>query len=739
LNQSKQELLFQSLTLPLYVAVAFLSAALLFTIELGVGKQLLPLMGGAPATWNTCILFFQAMVVIGACYVWALRSLSFQWQIAAQAALYLAALATLPIWVSSANQADLTPGAASALRILVTSAALASLALTSTSLLLQEWLTRNNVHTNPYRIYAGSNVGSLAALLAYPFLIEPRFGLRLQSSAWSIELGIIAILLAGCAFLAYPARGSLRAEPIASVGAKPAVAERLRWCLLAFIPASLLAGTNTYITSDVAPAPLLWVFPLAAYLLSLIIPFAMRRERRSLSGAGGQLVFLTAWLVLTFLHAARPVWLGFTVAVALLFFSGLVCHVALAASRPSSDRRAEFYIFITLGGLLGTAFNVLVAPGIFVFNAEYPLALLAACYFRRTFPSERTKRFDSRRELFLLALFFLFLFAAVTSGALPRLIGPDVLRLAIGLGIAAMLVRYRDTPAGMVLAVCAVLLAGAAAPDTDGRIWYRTRNFLGDLQARVSPDGRFKTLWHGTTIHGAEEIGKRPEPLLYYVRPGPLGQVFSSIADLRPARTIGVIGLGVGSASAYAIPGQRWFYYDINPAVRDLATDGHSFTFLTSWTPDATVTIGDARLSLQRARDSSFDLLVVDAFNSDAIPIHLLTEEAFRLYERKLAPQGLVALHISNRYLDLERVVDAEAMSTGVVARVQTWYPSTADIDNPFVRGSRWVVLGRTDGDLGSLATDPRWRPLKGAPMRQWTDDFSDVASIMNWRQLTTK
>ncbi|MDQ6717348.1 MAG: fused MFS/spermidine synthase [Gemmatimonadota bacterium] len=716
-----------------------LSGALLFAIEMGIGKQILPLMGGAPATWNACILFFQAMVLLGSLYVIAIERITFARQLAAHSVLCVAAILALPIWLASRVSPAISPGAVSAVVALTATCGLVVLALCTTSPLLQNWIHRRGGDDNPYALYVASNGGCLAGLLAYPFLIEPRFGLRAQSSAWSMMFLIVVALVMTVGLVQLRRPRGIAADVGESAGRAPAPVtrnDRLGWVFLALIPASLLAGTNTSLTTDIAPAPLIWVFPLAAYLLSFVIAF-WPSDRKKPDGARGQLAAIVIWLLFIFLQPPVPAWLKLALPVAVLFFSALVCNTRLYAARPHPSRLAEFYVCIALGGLLGTALNVLIAPALFVFRVEYPIAIIAACMYRPSEPLDSPSRGRSNRELLIIAALFAGLMIASKVPELPQIVGPAVGSLFIALAIAAAAYRFRSTPAGLVLVICSVLAAAAAAPSADGRVIVRNRDFYGELQVRESADGKFISLWHGTTIHGAQERKPRPAPLLYYALYGPLGQIFRSRDLDRVPKTVGVIGLGTGASSAYALPGQRWTYYELNPSVIEQAVSGHTFTFLRDWSPDARIVTGDARLLLREAPDASYDLIIVDAFNSDAVPVHLLTLEAFRLYFRKLAPGGLIALHISNRYLTLDRVVNAAAGSLRVRARLQWWRPTNEQKSIGFIVPSQWVALARTDGDLGSLVADPRWLPLEAKPMRPWTDDFSDLATVFRWRVLT--
>lgn len=700
--------------------------------------MLLPLMGGAQTTWNTCILFFQAAVLAGACYSLLIRNAKFSRQLWAVGALFIAALLSLPVWISSSSANVPSPGVGSELKILIVEVALVCVALSTTSLILQQWVARHSSGKNALPVYAYSNLGSLVALMAYPLAIEFRFGLRRQSVAWSITLIVVTLLLAACALLTRnrSSSSSVALQDGEEQSNPPSTDHRLRWIMLSFIPASLLAGTNSFISTNVAPVPLFWIFPLAAYLLAFVIAFLMPPGRRRVIGGGGQLALVVTWLVLLFLQTPKPIWLGLLLPVLLLFFSALVCTTTLVLSAPGREKLAGFYVYLALGGLLGTGFNVLVAPTIFAFRAEYPLAILAACFFRSGGPSSGKA---SKSDLIILGVFFAGLVLAATVATLPAILGAGVGSIAIGIAIGATLYRFRANTPAFVISAAAVLIAVRLLPDENGKVWFRERTFFGDIEGRVSDDGKYKSLWHGGTDHGAELVGSRPEPLLYYVRQGPLGQVFASRDSARPPREIGVVGLGVGSASAYAHAGQKWTYYEINPSIAKLAINPAQFSFIGAWTPDATVEIGDGRLLLQRAADNRFDLLIVDAFNSDAIPVHLLTIEAFRTYVRKLAPGGIIAFHISNEYLALEPVLSAAARTLGLAARVQWWHPGAADMTSEFVADSKWVVLARSNSDLGTLSTDSRWRPLKATSAAPWTDDFSSVASVLNWTALTTK
>jgi spermidine synthase len=756
--------------LGLFAVVTFLNAALLFAVQPMFTKMVLPLLGGTPMVWNTCLLFFQAALLLGYLYAHA----SSQWlrprsQGLVHIGLLLGALAFLPLSVPRA----VVPPAGVALPVLwlltllAVSLGLPFVLLSAGAPMFQRWFatTRHPSADNPYVLYVASNLGSFVALLAYPTLIEPWLRVSEQSRSW---LGIYYVLL-GLVGLAWwmtarwartidsvgeemvmPAVEGAATFPgggappvpelhVAETSASPPVttipltivptaAWRLRWVLLSFAPSSLLIGVTTYLSTDVAAVPLLWIVPLALYLLTFVIVFARqpllnRRFTLDFQLFMGLVVLLIIGMTAMSLRVLALHLIGF-------FATALVCHRELADSRPQTRHLTEFYLWMSLGGMLGGVFNVIIAPLVYDRVLEYPFALIVAYGLRPAIGPYSTSR---RAQLLDLALPLL-LYGAMRAAFHIEL--PAGKWATAGtwtlLGMSALVASaFYKRPLRLALGAAAVFFAVDHREPPGAGLVYQDRSFFGVY--RVHRWGEYLVLQHGTTTHGAQSHapGRLREPLTYYHRGGPLGDVFATLTDTTAVRQVALVGLGAGTTACYAHAGEAWTFYEIDPAVVDIARSGRLFTYLRECAPDSRIVLGDARLSLVKASDSGFDLIVLDAFSSDAIPVHLLTREALALYLRKLKPGGAVAFHISNRYLDLEPVLVELARDAKLAGAVGNFDASQED-KNAMHYASRWVVLSREAATLAPLVKDRGWTVLApSAEVRVWTDDFSDIVGIL--------
>jgi hypothetical protein len=793
--------------MPLLFAVTlFLSALLLFWVQPLAGKMLLPLLGGAPAVWNTCLLFFQAALLAGYAYVLAsTRWLSARAQVVLHVALLLVAALALPVVINEARGGapDEAHPALWLLRTLALTAGPPFFALSASAPLLQNWFarTRDPSARDPYFLYAASNAGSLLALLAFPVIFEPTLTLGGQSRAWAVGYCALVLLVLACAFVALRAgkhRDSTRDSDSRELTNDESDARtmndesdaqglslkrRLRWALLAFAPSSLVLGVTTYVTTDIVAAPLLWVVPLALYLLSFVIVFARRRVvSRGL--AAKVLPGAAVMLALVYLSgAAQPAWLLIFFHLLFLFASALVCHGLLADDRPGAQHLSEFYLWLALGGALGGLFNALVAPLLFNNVVEYPLVIVLASYLRPAFRRERGRllglRLGARRNfvvsrsrvergtlidegvvaryeggyalgeadggdeerlslLGLLPPLYLGALAAALAFMVRQFEMQSIERAALALGAPLFLLNYFFAPKPLRFAagLGAIMLAAALFYETPGRVLHESRNFYGTH--RVSSDESDSVHWlrNGSTLHGTQyrEAARACEPLSYYHREGPLGSVFSSLGGRAGARGVAVVGLGAGTTAAYARAGESWTFYEIDPEVVKIARDPALFTYLSSCAAaPINVVTGDARLRLREAPPNAYDLIVLDAFSSDAVPAHLLTREAVALYLSKLAPGGVIAFHVSNRSLELERVALGVATDAGLDARVYADERTPGDEGrDPNRDPSTWVVAARKAEDLGALATDARWQTsaARGQRLEIWRDDFSNVVTL---------
>ncbi|HET8533879.1 MAG TPA: fused MFS/spermidine synthase [Methylomirabilota bacterium] len=772
----------RSLTVLLvYALTLFTGATLLFVMQPMVGKMILPLLGGTPAVWSTCMVFFQAALLGGYAYAHALTG---RLRPSRQVLVHVVALAlpfaVLPLAV---NPRLLRGGEANpildVLTLLSLSVGLPFLVVSATAPLLQKWFTHTGhpAARDPYFLYAASNLGSMLALLGYPTLVEPRLHLHgsswlTQTTLWSLGYAGLAGLTALCALTLWwkPAVGPTSAPADAATAPapleeRPRWARRLYWIVLAFVPSSLLLGVTTYITTDLAAVPLLWVLPLAIYLLTFILAFG--RWPRLLHRVVVRLALPLTLVVIFLMVSALPerIWVTVLWHFGLLFVLALACHGALALGRPGSRHLTEFYLLISVGGVLGGLFNALVAPLVFSSLIEYPLMMVLACVLLAASEGAALGLgTGARRALLAVAAAAALALVLYSESAtlrldfafLERVFDPSADRVSDWLDPAERLLNklliygpplavawfLRRRPLHLGLALASILLISGFVDARNSDQIRQSRSFFGVLRISRDRDPKgYTELRHGTTLHGRQSLerARRAEPLSYYQRKGPVGQLFAELDHRAGSVHMAVVGLGTGTLAAYARPGDRITFYEIDRLVRDVAFDPAYFTYATD-ARDRGVTmrleLGDARIRMEAVRrdrpEERYDVILVDAFSSDAIPVHLLTREALRLYFDLLAPRGILALHISNRYLRLEPVVAALAEDGRYARMLQDG--GTDDI--PGAVEASWAILARRTEDFGDLASDSRWtethldaEPAVGA----WTDDFHNLLSVFKW------
>jgi spermidine synthase len=850
-----------NLLAPLLFAVTlFLSALLLFLVQPMIGRMILPLLGGSPNVWNTCMVFFQAALLAGYLYAHtSTRWLTPRRQLALHAPLLLLPFLVLPLAIGASWQPDAEQNPVFwLLALLVVCVGLPFFVVATSAPLLQQWFAGSGHPSarDPYFLYGASNLGSLIALLSYPLLLEPFLYLRTQSLVWTVGYGLLVLLVLGCGLYLARQPAAPPAPPPPPAGkkkqtmpaaekprpadpARPTLGVRLRWILLAFVPSSLMLGLTTYLSTDIAAIPLLWVIPLALYLLSFVLAFSRlppevhQVQVRLLPFVVlGQVFLMTSQLTL-------PLLVLIVLHTGVFFLAALVCHGELARTRPATTYLTEFYLWLAVGGVLGGLCNALAAPLLFRTLLEYPLVLAAACLLLppldlgRQYRWLRWVEWGAALGLVGLALGFLIrggwafsrhlassprggglnvvideflhgllvwvdvhllnleglgesprrlagavLVLIVIAGAVHVLWRREgrldrafdvILSLALGV-IAAGFILIPATAAGarkigyeksldklviygvpcllcltlvhrpvrLGLGVATLFLAVSFCQQMPGDVIYRERSFFGVLS--VERDGNTHRLMHGTTKHGAQErnlllgVGVQ-RPLTYYHEDGPVGELFRVFGS--PRLRVGVVGLGTGTLACYAKQDQEMVFYEIDPAIVGIASNGRFFTFLETARrmqgARIEIVLGDARLKLAQTRDGTHEMLLVDAFSSDAIPTHLLTRQALALYRQKLTEHGLLAFHISNRHVDLEPVLAALAEDAGMAALIN----SDGDATDIGKDGSTWVVLTKHVEDLEPLheSFPGHWQPLKGKPsVGVWTDDFSNLLRVFQWR-----
>jgi spermidine synthase len=731
----------------LFGLTLFMAASLLFCVQPMVARMVLPALGGSPAVWNTCMVFFQAALLAGYAYAHGLTSwLGLRGQLAVHGLVILAPLLILPIALGLESTAVSPPSDTSPvfwlLATLLRTVGLPFFVIATTAPLLQRWFARTSdpANADPYFLYGASNLGSMSALLAYPLLVEPNLRLARQSGLWSTGQVILTALVFACGFVVWrstslhPAAVEVAVAPRADEGYRIGLARWLRWVWLSFVPSSLMLGVTAYLSTDIAAIPLLWVVPLALYLLTFIVVFA-RRPVLSTALTTRCLPVMVVWLAWLMIIGAEPGLGLMLVHLATFFVVALVCHGQLAADRPPVRALTSYYLAMSIGGVLGGVFNALVAPAVFDRILEYPLALVLGCLAlplaaAGAVACPRRERLKDVAWPCALGLATAGLVWLIGQGPAGR-VADVAVKLTVGGALAIVYILFRHRPARLALGLGALLMVGGLTAAGDGRVLRRERSFFGVLKVIEDARGDYRRLVHGNTLHGQQSLDatRRDEPLSYYHRSGPFADVYQAFST-RPARpSVGVVGLGAGSLACYGVEGQRWTFYEIDPDVARIARDPRFFTFLRDCRAgEPSIILGDARLRLHDAGDGAYGLLVLDAFSSDAIPLHLLTREALGLYRAKVASDGLIAMHISNRYLDLAPVVSALARDAGMVCRVRADVAVSPEQVAQGKSASIWAVLAARVEDLGLLRADPRWRtPQSRATGPVWADDYSDI------------
>jgi hypothetical protein len=852
--------------LGVFALTLFTSATLLFMVEPMIGKMILPLLGGTPAVWNTCMVFFQAVLLAG--YLYAHLTTSWLGP-RKQAVLHLGVLLLPFLFLPLGVNRDLIRGGdqnpiPSLLLVLSLSVGLPMFVVSASAPLLQKWFssTSHPAAHDPYFLYGASNLGSMLSLFAYPVLLEPHLRLAQQSFDWTLGYGALVALTTACAvFLwrwpaaqtSFSSPGSKADVPAGGFGWEDdhggwTTAELdeggatgqtlrgevtwlrvLRWVGLAFVPSSLMLGATTYITTDIAAIPLLWVLPLGLYLLSFIIVFA---RVPAWVHQGMVLVMPLVVLLLVFLMLAdiTKLDIGWRVAIHLitLFVVAMVCHGELARDRPAPQYLTGYFLWMSVGGVLGGLFNGLFAPVAFNAIVEYQLALVLACLFLPPLGGIKTSVWGQRVDVLLACLFagiggLLFflryldhdipyqavpdspwpwglvaaligigvgLFSALGATErkldgwldllLPLCLGllvfglfwgltsdtlwgrlksiargvhlePEQLYMVLTVGVpAVMCYTFVERSFRFALGLGALLLTFGMSSELKTGILHQERSFYGVLRVekavesegwkRYSWEGeKYRRLIHGTTMHGKQFLSdeRRDEPLTYYHLSGPIGQLMT-VYNHDPRHNLAVIGLGTGTMAAYALPGQHITFYDIDPVVRRLSFDEADpyFTYVNDARrrgAHVDLVMGDARLTMERqhlTEAEKYSLIVVDAFSSDAIPIHLITREALKVYLDKLTEAGLLAFHVSNRYLDLRPVLANLAQEAGLVGV----YESDDQEQYPGKSTSTWVVLARKDDYLDGLRTLNNWEYWRSAlqqafwPFIGWPDYGSGLS-----------
>ncbi len=736
------------LILVVYTAAIFTSALLLFSVQPLFTKMVLPRLGGSPAVWSVAMVFFQSLLLAGYAYAHYLMQIrSRVIPVAVHLVLLVIALLTLPLSIASGWGEPPTSGYAFwLLGLFAVSIGLPFFALAANNPLLQAWFVRTGHPSgpDPYFLYASSNIGSFLALLSYPVLLEPVFALRTQNLIWTCGYGLLIVLIAGCGMLMLrsPASVVVEASNDGTDVSAPGRALRARWIFLAAVPSGLLIAVTAHISTDVAAAPLLWVLPLSLYLLTWVLVFQSRPLLPHPWILMLQPLAITGVIVLLAVGGEQNLLLTLGGHLLCFFVIAMACHGELAHTRPASKYLTGFYVALSFGGMVGGLFAGLIAPYVFSWIAEYPI-LIALAVLCRSSPDKRLQRWSP--------WYWPLLAAAAVGLIAPSYAGGKVFgwlddhrvyvisAIAVAGMIAAILLKADRAKLTGIVVLALVLIR--VYPADDGRV-ETVRSFFGVHKIVVTPNGQYHVLMHGTTIHGAEKfqnndgtpITGRPEPISYYHKDGGIGQAISAVRARKggPIR-VAVIGLGAGTLTCASQPGEDWKFFEIDQSMVDTARDPKYFTFVKSCEPNLKPVIGDARLTFAKEPDGVYDLIIVDAYSSDAIPIHLATEEAMEIYKQKLAPQGAVVMHVSNRHLELASVVVGIADANDLKSWV---YSEDSGRDNEYIFSTSVVVSAREEADVGALASSDKWTLTEAEDnQRVWTDDYSNVLGAV-WRRL---
>jgi hypothetical protein len=733
------------LLLRVFAAAIFLSAALLFAVQPMFTKMVIPKLGGSPSVWSVAMVFFQAVLLAGYAYAHLLtsylpgkRSVVVHLVVMAAAVFFLP-LAIAPWWGRPPADAM---AAFWLIGLFAVSIGLPFFALSANGPLLQAWFARTDhpAADNPYFLYAASNIGSFLALISYPFVIEPFSRLGQQTVVWTVLFIVLIALIAWCGWLMLKAPRPVETSADETPAPPPTWQDAAKWIALAAVPSALLISVTSYISTDIAAAPFMWVIPLALYLVTFVIVFSTRPILPHSWMVAIEPVFIVALVgMIVFDIRKYPLWL-LVLNVVAFFVIALVCHGELSRRRPAARHLTAFYMWMSTGGVIGGIFAGLIAPNVFTWVAEYPALIVLAILCRPGLAMPT----DTKTRLLWLAAAAVVAVAAYPGLTARYVTDENVFNWTIGaMLVIAGLVSREPLPFAAVIAV-AFIISHAYKPDAEQR--ETMRSFFGVHKITETTDGQYRVFLHGTTIHGAERlrddsgnpITDKPPMITYYHPNSPMGVTVKAVrARVGGPIKVAVVGLGTGTFACHAEPADSFTFYEIDASVQKMARDPNHFSYIAKCKPDVPIVLGDARLTLAETQDK-YDLIVLDAFTSDAIPIHLMTREAMAIYLNALAPHGIVLLHISNRHMELSSVVAGIAHANGLVSLVNNRGSRDGEDDAKYIFTSTVVISAREKSDFGVLLQDNDWTEIvPPAGQRIWTDDYSNVigAVIRQYRK----
>lgn len=712
-----------------FPAAIFLSASLLFWLEPLFSKMVLPVLGGTSAVWSVAVVVFQGLMLAGYVYAHLLtRYLEIRTALLVHLLVMAIAALSLPIAIAGGFQSPPQEGLPLWLvGLFLSSIGFPFFALAANAPLLQAWFARSS-DKNAYLLYRASNLGSFLVLLAYPFLIERGVGLAAQSHLWSVGYFLLALAILASGMLALRAPAS---QISASAIAAKAVSwrDRFVWASLGFIPSGLLIAVTVHITTDVASGPFIWIVPLALYLLTYVFAFS----DRPLLPARAMLAvqpFTTAILVVLFLWTQQINW-GLSLAghLTAFFVAAMVCQTELYRRRPGQENLTQFYVWMSLGGVLGGIFAALIAPQVLSTVLEYPLLILASLLIRPDV-------WQISRAVWKKDLAFIACIGGAIALALAIAIAPVAIFALSVMALSIVLAFQGKAPARLVGLGALLLLATHFYDPTHSILW-QERSFYGVYKVVDVPPGKFRLLYHGTVAHGGEQIrddqgrpfAGRPQPLTYYYPGGPYDSAIRAVRA-RAGGTlsnVALVGLGMGALSCASKPGESWTFYELDPMSAAIARDPTLFRSMTVCAPDSPIVMGDGRLTLRNAKPG-LDLLLLDAFSSDSVPLHMLTREAFALYKSRLGPHGAIGINISNRNVALAQAVAASAAANGMVTAINLDRKQTSPSKDTLRFQAEIALVARSASELAALKLGPDWHIVHPEPgVRVWTDDYSNV------------
>jgi spermidine synthase len=730
----------------LFAGTSFLSAFLIFLIQPMISKTLLPYLGGGAQIWNTALMVFQLLLLAGYAYAYTLIRLApWRLQFVIHAVLYAIVIAvflplnvdTLPVEGASARPIEWM------LSVLFSTVAMPFFTLAATAPLIQYWFGHSGDKAcNPYPLYSASNAGSLLALLSYPLWIEWQFDLSLQAKLWSFGLMAFAaaLFLTGGHSMREGFRRDIQSSPVTNV-APVTWHQRSLWILFSFLPCSLMMGVTTYVTTDIASVPLLWIVPLMLYLLSLILVFAdkppefIQRFDKSLLPFS----FIIAFCIMTGLQFPELLLLH----ILLFFMLAVACHREVVKRRPDPRHLGEFYLYMSLGGALGGIFNVILSPQIFTQPVEYPLIIAASLVGLYYLQEAKNRKGDLIAAAGLTAAMSVLLLAVNKTTAhyaseltlldsaikiyIPWLSVQSLLTLALCVPVFYFMHRWREHALREAFIVALMLMTPVVNIAATSKDFFAMRNFFGVYRVQHIESSNVHIVMHNTTLHGLQQRDpdKRTLVTSYYL---PVKQALSVLPDKTRSHPVMVVGLGVGTLLCAFSSHNHVDTFEIDPDVVALALRTELFSYIQDCPPQKTFIVGDGRLMLAKQPSEKYGIMVFDAFSSDSVPMHLLTSEAFDMYFKKLTADGVLIFHISNRNLDLRPVLAAYAKERNIAA-IHGRFPKK----EAYTATSEWVVMSRQESQLARIKEgDATWQDIDGVqPVRLWTDQYSNLLSII--------